>query len=97
MAGQWQFEVVHDGKLFYGMTNRSPRLDAEGHPRIVYGEDYLYFAFHDGATWHCEVADSTYGVGSEASLALDGSGWPHISYYDYSNENLKYAYRNASG
>jgi hypothetical protein len=96
-AYDWEIEVVEDGKLFSEMTDRSLRLDAQGHPHIAYGEDHLYYAFHDGLTWHYEVADSSCDVGSHASLALDAAGYPHIGYYDEWNGDLKYAYRDASG
>jgi len=71
---------------------RSLRLDTNDLPHIAYGGKYLYYARHDGATWHIEIVDDTLGVGDGASLALDASGHPHISYYGYANKDLKYAH-----
>ena len=30
-------------------------------------------------------------------MALDGSGWPHISYYNWTDGMLEYAYLDAEG
>jgi hypothetical protein len=50
-----------------------------------------------GATrWRIERVDSGM-VGEHSSIALDSSGRPHISYYDYFKDDLKYAYRGDSG
>lgn len=42
-------------------------------------------------TWEIEVVDSIGDVGNWPSLALDANDYPHISYVDLTNCNLKYA------
>jgi PKD repeat protein len=93
-ADAWTIECVDCPKYFAEMSDRSLRLDAEGHPHIAYGSDRLYYARHDGMTWQLQVADSTPGVGLYAALALDSTPpyTPHISYYDDVNGDLRYAY-----
>ena len=43
------------------------------------------------AGWDIETVDSTGDVGTYTSIALDANGYPHISYHDEDNGNLKYA------
>jgi len=47
--------------------------------------------------WHIQTLDSDGNVGSCTSLQLTSTGWPAISYYDVTNNNTKYAYKDASG
>jgi uncharacterized repeat protein (TIGR01451 family) len=90
-AGGWTIDCPDCPKLFSSMTDRSLRLDAAGRPHVAYGQDHLYYAWHDGVAWRYETADASPGVGIYASLALDGGGSPHISYWDETTGDLHHA------
>ena len=90
--GQWVTECVDCPRIFGQQgTDRSMRLDTGSHPHIAYGGMHLYYAWHDGTQWHYQTVDDTPEVGRQASLALDSTGRPHISYFDQGRCDLKYA------
>jgi len=41
--------------------------------------------------WNIETVDSAGDVGTYTSIAIGASGYPHISYFGYTNDDLKYA------
>lgn len=79
-------------------------LDKNGDPQISYSSYqgtiapcdiyHLEYARWSKGAWVTETVDSVGGVGQYNSLALDSAGNPHISYYDCSNGQLKYAIGN---
>src|SRR5687767_12331863 len=96
----WNTEYV-GGDFASGRT--SIALDSTGNPHISYCIDMdplsglvldgdLKYAVKTAPTrWYIETVDSLGSVGLHASIDLDSSDQPHISYYDQTNGNLKYA------
>jgi hypothetical protein len=79
------------------MYGRALRLDAQNRPRLALSlagpnSDLLY-ASRDAGGWSFEAGDTSGNVGHWASLALDGSGTPHIAFLDATAHALRYATR----
>lgn len=82
-------------------------FDPAGNPWIAYRQDddatvanrVLRVARFVGAggtgcattSWSCTTVDGTADVGSNPSLAFDGSGKPWVTYYDATGTDLRYA------
>jgi hypothetical protein len=82
-------------------------LDADHNPVISYmseKHDNLKYAHYDGTDWELVNVSEELGTedlweGSFTSLVFDGSGNPHISYLDFSNEGnykLRHAYKSGN-
>jgi PGF-pre-PGF domain-containing protein len=93
----WSIETVDSVGIVGWYTSLA--LDTSGYPYIYPCISYydasngdLKYAWKKGSGWSNETVDSDGDVGSYSSLALDGSGYPHISYYDITETPaLKYA------
>ena len=105
----WQIETVdHIAGPWTVGGHTSLALDGASRPHISYswiGYSIhgswvidMKYAGHNGTDWQTETVASEEDVGTYSSLALDGMGRPHISYYDrYGyNGDLKYAWHNGS-
>ena len=70
-------------------------------PRSAIGLVFLFLALRcsmaSADTWDIQTVDFEGDVGQFTSLALDTLGFPHISYHDVTNENLKYAFLDEEG
>lgn len=74
------------GSQILGSTYASYFDASNGNLKYAYSDDYL--------GWHTEAVDTAGTVGMYTSIALSHKGdvnFPHISYYDQTNGNLKYA------
>ena len=104
MYAEFNGSAWSKGQVGYG--SRKPNslvLDSEGYPHIsfltknsvmgIFGpNEYLRYAEWDPISgWSNTIVDSA-GIGGSSSLALDSNGNPHISYYDTTNKELKYAH-----
>lgn len=108
LSGQSVFDIswyLFDVDLsFLSGIFSSIKVDMSGNRHISYFEDnndILKYAFgpansdiNSDISWNLYEVDVSTGTGWYNALALDSSGDPHISYFDNSNNSLKYAYGN---
>lgn len=96
----WTIETV-DAYSDQGVvgTYTSIAVDHNNRPHIAYMsekyDDLKYARRSSGGGWQIFDVDTDQNVGTYASLALQVIGndvYPHISYLDFTNYNLKYAY-----
>ncbi|MHB9036143.1 MAG: Ig-like domain-containing protein, partial [Armatimonadota bacterium] len=98
-------DIADDGSAYdpacvFGM-HTSVAVGSDGYPRISYYDSTnndLKYAAWNGEQWVVETVDGSAltgqaaDVGQFTSLKLDSGDNPHISYYDLTNTDLKYAY-----
>jgi hypothetical protein len=92
-AAVWTVEEVEAPHNFSDFYSRSIAMDGGGNAHIVYGGNHLYHAVAGGQP---ETVDPADGVGRYASVTIDTNGVLHVSYFDDTLNDLKYA-TDASG
>jgi len=92
----WDPETVDDSGNVW-LSSTSIAVDGNLHPRISYTEDtILKYAYMDADhVWHFETPDPG-SIGLYSSLALNIYDRPRISYFDNTNDVLKYASYNGT-
>jgi hypothetical protein len=89
----WQVEIVD-----YGVFSKAPWLimGPGDEPMVAYfdsaPEGVLKVARRPpGGGWRITTVDASARVGGYSSMVRDAAGRLHVSYYDYTNQDLKYA------
>jgi len=98
----WEIAIIDD--LTHDVFDTSIAVNDTGHPQIAYSirnyssstwEYAVRYASYDGANWSIETPMTRASSLSYSSLdlALNGTGTPHIVYYDDNDDDLYIAIR----
>ncbi len=94
----WEIEHIISLQFAYPGSPQGVALDSSGMPHvIVYSSDMGYafiYTWRDSTGWDSEIIQYD---GVDGALCLDSEGTPHISYCDWTNQDLKYAHRPSTG
>ncbi|WP_394840200.1 hypothetical protein LVJ94_25275 [Pendulispora rubella] len=99
-AAAWALEVVDDEADINAGEFSSLVIDPSDRTYIAYHvviPHDIRVAERGGSGWLKQTVDATNNVGAYTSLAVDSAGTLHASYYDYSDGDLKYAFRTRDG
>ncbi|TFG96504.1 MAG: hypothetical protein E4H13_12060 [Calditrichales bacterium] len=100
-TNQWVIESVVLSAQYPSLA-----VDGEGIPHVSFLDDtdgYVKYAVRSGNSWtifpvgKVSNVNGTVANGGISSLALDATGNPHITYYDYGNAQFKYATKSGNG
>jgi hypothetical protein len=92
----WQVETVRQVIYPNMMRQLGLAVDANGNPAVAYGfgggtgSSALLYSWPQDGTWQWRTVDNKVGSVTEASMAFDANGQPHIAYWD-TDHGVKYA------
>ena len=88
-GSDWQMEVAdtHAGE------HPSIYVDRNNRPHIAYSGGLIGYALRGYGGWQTEVVTSRGAIGFSVSLAVNSTGFPHISFDDFNSGELKHATR----
>jgi hypothetical protein len=97
LTSGWELETIDDKSI----DEVSIAFDSSGDPHILYVEDNynggaLKYAWRKNSEWNKEVIYTEYDrrvYVMDPSIAVSPSGLPYVTYYNYREDSLKYAYR----
>jgi hypothetical protein len=84
---RWTIETVYAN--FGGGCTNAITIDALGQPHIVFGGPGMVHAVRVAGVWSLRLIDP--GAIHYASVAIDGAGRPHVTYYHWWEEDVRYA------
>jgi len=93
-GASWELRTV-DQYGSVGWESVTIAVDANGDPHIAYLAGYyrLKYARLSGSAWTIETVDASGDAGDDCSIKVGTDGTVHVSYYDGSARDLKYAKR----
>jgi hypothetical protein len=93
----WSIGLVDANPGLSGPSVGGPSIavDTSDRPHISYyrhgaSGNYVVYARWTGAAWDSQQVDGADFVGPATSLTLDGMNTPHIAYYDYARDEIRY-------
>ena len=86
-TGKWEKENVSNANERY----TSMTIDNKTSPHVVYigDEKHLYHAYKYNSSWKSELIDDTSSF-RRNDIAVDNEAVVHLSYFDYTNKELRY-------
>lgn len=93
--GKWLLETI-DPNLKYFWNEWGCSIDVDNYNRVHVGyyawqKWNINYALRTTTGWNVEIVKSEGSVGGYASIAVDESGYPHLSFMDMNEFSLNYA------